>query len=283
MKALLLFAATLFMALTFAGSCLAQDSETGSERSPEDSTKITLTIGETVIPAILYNTPPARELMERLPVTVSLNRGPVDYCGGIEPITYGEDDVQVGYRSGDLAYWTPGQDFVIFTETEESSSGEPTMVILGHISVDVEDVRDLGSTIEVTIALEKNEPNELEDKTAMQIRVKTNGNTVVFDLNDSTAAKALYAQLPLSITVENFSNNEKIFYPSEKLDTTDTPLAKNIQAGTLAYYAPWGDVVMFYGSFSSAAGLYELGHAISGSEHIQGMSGTIEIEKGSAP
>jgi hypothetical protein len=115
----------------------------------------------------------------------------------------------------------------------------------------------------------------------MKIHVKANGNTVVFELNDSTAAKALYAQLPLSITVENYSNNEKIFYPPEKLNTTDTPLADSCQVGTLAYYAPWEDVVMFYGSFGSASGLYELGHAISGSEHIQGLSGTIEIEKGS--
>ena len=116
----------------------------------------------------------------------------------------------------------------------------------------------------------------------MKINVKANGNTTVFELNNSPAAKELYSQLPLSIKVENYSNNEKIFYPPEKLDTANTPQA-DAQAGTLAYYAPWGDVVMFYGSFGSAAGLYELGHAISGSEYIQGMSGTIQIEKGSAP
>jgi hypothetical protein len=116
----------------------------------------------------------------------------------------------------------------------------------------------------------------------MNISVKTNGNTVVFELNDSTAAKALYAQLPLSIAVENYGNNEKIFYPPEKLNTSDTPLAESCRVGTLAYYAPWGDVVMFYGSFGSASGLYVLGEAISGSEHIRGMSGAIEIEKGNA-
>ena len=116
----------------------------------------------------------------------------------------------------------------------------------------------------------------------MKINVKTNDNTTLFKLNSSTAAKDLYAQLPFTITVENYENNEKIFYPPKKLSTTDTPIA-DARAGTLAYYAPWGDVVMFYGSFGSAAGLYELGHAISGSEYIQGMSGTIQIDKGSVP
>jgi hypothetical protein len=37
---------------------------------------------------------------------------------------------------------------------------------------------------------------------------------------------------------------------------------------------------MFYGSFGSAPGLYELGHAIVGSENIKNMSGTIRVEAG---
>jgi hypothetical protein len=28
------------------------------------------------------------------------------------------------------------------------------------------------------------------------------------------------------------------------------------RTGTLAYYAPWGDVVMFYKEFGTASGLY---------------------------
>ena len=117
----------------------------------------------------------------------------------------------------------------------------------------------------------------------MKISVTANGNTTVFKLNDSPAAKGLYAQLPLDIKVENYSSNEKIFYPPKKLDIADTPQANAHETGTLAYYAPWGDVVMFYGRFGAAAGLYTLGHAVSGYEYIQGMSGMIRIEKVPAP
>lgn len=120
--------------------------------------------------------------------------------------------------------------------------------------------------------------NAWEDQKTMNISVKAKGNTTVFELNSSRAAKDLYAQLPLSITVKNYGSNEKIFYPPKKLETADTPLA-DARAGTLAYYAPWGDVVMFYDSFGSAAGLYELGQAVSGSEYIQEMTGTIYVEK----
>ena len=52
-----------------------------------------------------------------------------------------------------------------------------------------------------------------EDK-KMQIEVKGNGKMIVYELNDSQAAKDLYAQLPLSMEVENFSTNEKVFYAS---------------------------------------------------------------------
>ena len=112
----------------------------------------------------------------------------------------------------------------------------------------------------------------------MQINIQVNDNTIVFKLNDSQASKELYEQLPLTITVENYGNNEKIFYPPKKLHTTGTPLA-NARFGTLAYYAPWGDVVMFFDRFGSASGLYELGNVISGGEYIKNMSGTIHIKK----
>ena len=112
----------------------------------------------------------------------------------------------------------------------------------------------------------------------MKISVVSNGNTTVFELNNSQASKDLYSQLPLTITVENFGDNEKIFYPPTKLSVENTPNA-NAKNGTLAYYAPWADVVMFYKDFGSASGLYELGECISGLEHINKMSGTIKIEK----
>lgn len=112
----------------------------------------------------------------------------------------------------------------------------------------------------------------------MQISVNSNGDKTLFKLNDSQAAKELYAQLPLDVEVKNYSNNEKIFYPPKKLQTGDTPLA-NAKTGTLAYYAPWGNVVMFYKEFGSAEGLYELGDTVSGAEHIKSMSATITVQK----
>jgi hypothetical protein len=155
MKYLLSFILPALMSLAFVFSCTAQTSDAAPACSSEDGTRITLTIGDKMVPAILFNTKPAKDLMARLPVTVSLNRGPVDYCGDIAPIDYGKDDVQAGYHSGDLAYWIPSQDFVIFTENKNSSSGAPDLFIIGRVCSDIKEIQDLGSTIRVTIALDR--------------------------------------------------------------------------------------------------------------------------------
>lgn len=118
---------------------------------------------------------------------------------------------------------------------------------------------------------------EEENVETSQISVTCGDMQVVYALNDSPAAQGLLSQLPLTVEVEDFSTNEKVFYPPQELDTSDTPLAEG-GAGTLAYYAPWGDVVLFYDSFSANSSLFELGEAVSGVENIGQMSGTITVE-----
>lgn len=53
--------------------------------------------------------------------------------------------------------------------------------------------------------------------TGAQIVVKSDQYSVAYQLNNSQAAKELYAQLPLTLKVENYSDNEKIFYPPKEL------------------------------------------------------------------
>lgn len=117
-----------------------------------------------------------------------------------------------------------------------------------------------------------------EEGDILQIRVSDGANTIIYELNDSDAARDLYEQLPISIEVEDYSTNEKIFYPENELNVNDTPLASG-GLGVLAYYEPWGDVVMFYDDFRENNSLYELGHAISGENSIRNLSGNIAIEK----
>lgn len=115
-----------------------------------------------------------------------------------------------------------------------------------------------------------------EENLTMRISVKSKEYEILYELNDSQAARELYEQLPLTTEVEPFNNNEMTFYPPEKLHTTDTPLSSG-EAGTLSYYAPWGDVVMFYDTCKQNGSLYELGTAISGADDIAKLTGSIAI------
>lgn len=221
----------------------------------------------------LYDTVAAKEFYDQLPLELDLTN-----FRDVQWMFYPTNKLNVTAREayykgkkGELSYYEPWGD--VFMLYKDFYAGDE-MHRLGINLTGIKEIEEMSGRARI----EENEPNASETQTALKISVTANGKTTVFELNSSPAAKDLYAQLPLSIKVENYSNNEKIFYPPKKLNTTDTPQA-DAQAGTLAYYAPWGDVVMFYGSFGSAAGLYELGNAISGSEYIREMSGTIQIEK----
>ncbi len=66
------------------------------------------------------------------------------------------------------------------------------------------------------------------------------------------------------------------FYPPDKLNTANTPLSGG-EAGSLSYYAPWGDVVMFYAPCTPNNSLYELGDVVSGKENIEKLAGEITV------
>lgn len=119
-------------------------------------TGITLTIGDAVLAAYLNNTSAAQDLIFRLPVTVNLFNSGHDYCGSINPpLAYDKTDVQYGWRNGDLAFWTAGNDFVIFHADEEKSANTGNLVIIGAVTSDIEKVRALPKSINVKIALAK--------------------------------------------------------------------------------------------------------------------------------
>ncbi|WP_319582537.1 cyclophilin-like fold protein [uncultured Pseudodesulfovibrio sp.] len=221
----------------------------------------------------LYDTDAAREFYDQLPQTLDLSNFRDAQWMFYPPkrLNVKPEEAYHDGKKGELSYYEPwGDAFMLY---EDFYAGDE-MHRLGVGLSGVDGIREMSGT---AVIRKMNSIEQKEEKT-MQITVKANGKTIVFELNDSQAAKDLYAQLPLDIEVENYSSNEKIYYPPKKLGTANTPLVKGAKAGTLAYYAPWGDVVMFYGTFGSASGLYELGKAVQGGNDIPSLSGTLRIE-----
>ena len=155
----------------------------------------------------------------------------------------------------------------LITSTPESSPSETEPSSIVEQSEPAESTEESSTTEDVE------EPENI----SRQISVQFGENTAIYELNDGTAADSLYEQLPLTIEVEDYATNEKIFYPPQELETSNSPLAQ-AGAGTLAYYEPWGDVVFIYGDYNENPSLFELGQVISGGELVSEMSGTITIE-----
>ncbi len=119
---------------------------------------------------------------------------------------------------------------------------------------------------------------EMAGDAVMIISVTDGSSTVVFRLNGSTPAKSLYGMLPLDVEVGDYLSNEKIFYPPVKVDPTDG-ITGSGDAGDLALFSPWGNVVMYTGPFGSYPGLFLLGTAESGVEMIGNLKGTIHVDR----
>jgi hypothetical protein len=113
--------------------------------------------------------------------------------------------------------------------------------------------------------------------TNLRIKVVANGKEIVFALNDASVSRSFYAQLPLTVAVENYGNNEKIFQPPKKLDCSKAQEGA-CPVGTIAYFSPWNNVCLYYGAAPRYSGLYVMGKAVSGAEQIRNITGKVKIE-----
>lgn len=115
----------------------------------------------------------------------------------------------------------------------------------------------------------------------MKIRLMINGKAVIATLNDTAAAREFAAQLPLTLPLEDYAATEKIAYLPKKLATTGAPAGFDPSVGDITYYAPWGNLAIFYKDFGYAQGLIHLGRIESGLEALKAQ-GRVEarIERG---
>lgn len=145
--------------LLVAVAALSTDAQAAGEyatRKIENGTPITLTIGDTIIPATLNNSRSAKELISRLPYTVSLHRYSHDYCGVMDdPLSYDEADVHNGWMNGDIDFARDGNYFTILFEDEEKSQQYGHQITMGKIDGPLSAVKNLGRDIVVRIELAK--------------------------------------------------------------------------------------------------------------------------------
>lgn len=107
----------------------------------------------------------------------------------------------------------------------------------------------------------------------MNIRLVIHGQPLAATLDDSAAARDFIALLPLTLDLEDYASTEKIARLPARLSTTGAPKGMTPSIGDVTYYAPWGNLAIFYRSFSHAEGLVKLGR----------ITGDIQVLRGPGP
>lgn len=109
----------------------------------------------------------------------------------------------------------------------------------------------------------------------MKVRLTIDGKTITATLADNASSRDFIAMLPLTLTLEDYASTEKIAYLPRKLTTAGAPAGADPAIGDITYYAPWGNLAIFYRDAPYAQGLVKLGRIDSGIEAL-GVRGSLK-------
>ncbi len=105
--------------------------------------------------------------------------------------------------------------------------------------------------------------------TNMKIRITIRGKAMTATLADNETAKDFASLLPLTLTLKDYADTEKISDLPKKLSTKGAPASYDPSTGDITYYAPWGNLALFHKDGHDSPGLIKLGSIDSGVELLR--------------
>lgn len=112
----------------------------------------------------------------------------------------------------------------------------------------------------------------------MKIRIVAADQAFTAVLEDSAAARDFAALLPIELKLSDYNRTEKIADLPRRLSIEGASDGIDPAIGDIAYYAPWGNLAIFYRAFGYSRGLVRLGHIDSGIETLAKIDTTVRIE-----
>jgi hypothetical protein len=104
----------------------------------------------------------------------------------------------------------------------------------------------------------------------MRIRFMMDGKELATaTLADIAIARDFASLLPLTLDLQDYASTEKIAYLPRKLSTAGSPAGYDPSVGDIAYYAPWGNLAIFYKDAPYARGLLLLGRVDTSIETLR--------------
>jgi hypothetical protein len=135
----------------------------------------------------------------------------------------------------------------------------------------------LASTSAADAAGQTRVPGQSEQMvSSMKINIDVERATITATLDDSPAARDFASLLPLTLTPEDYNSTEKISNLPRRLSVEGAPAGFDPSPGDLAYYAPSGNLGIFYREFGYSSGLVKLGTIVSGEEALN-VPGAVKV------
>lgn len=96
---------------------------------------------------------------------------------------------------------------------------------------------------------------------------------------DTPAGRDFLGQLPLDVTLREYGGNQMIADLPRALTRDGAPDAATPRAGDIAFYAPWGNLAIFYGDGRHSPGLIPLGRIEAGGSIREGAGLRVTIRR----
>lgn len=112
----------------------------------------------------------------------------------------------------------------------------------------------------------------------MKITMLLENKEYSITLNNTLAAKDFYNLLPLTLSLKDFNNKEKIGFLDKKLNTTNPINSGKGFPGDITYYIPWGNIAIFYEEFNLGSDLIKLGKIDEGASMLINQIDNFEVK-----
>ena len=115
--------------------------------------------------------------------------------------------------------------------------------------------------------------------TEVKIRFIFGAEELIGTMDGNEASRDFISMLPLTLSMKDFAGTEKISDRlSKSLSVSGSPSGYDPTVGDIAFYAPWGNLALFYRDSRYATGLVRLGHFNQGIEKLGAIREIFEIK-----
>lgn len=122
----------------------------------KEETNIQISVGEHELEGVIYDTPLAKEIMEMMPLTVSMvGYGRREYYGSMPSVPKNSGDGQLNFENGDITYCPTNNTLAIFYAQTSRPNLTMEVIPIGKVTSDLSVFDTLGSRENITFSIGK--------------------------------------------------------------------------------------------------------------------------------